>query len=414
MPLSCGIVLFHRDLRLYDNLTLLQAIASKLSLIPLFIFTPTQTQKNVYFSAASFQFMLECLTDLDAAIAATGGRMVYAYGEPVDILAEIAATNNISHIFETADYTPYAKTRTASIAKLCKKIEIEYVQIHDSYLTQPGTIVNKSGKTYQKFTPFYDNVKHHKIPHPCKVLPKIAWATVNIVSKTTLMQMFTLIARNPLAAIQGGRTSGLRLLKHIPRDYATIHDIPSEAPTHLSPHNHFGTISIREAYWASNQCAYRRQLWWRDFYGHVMDDFKSLYGVSPYAFQTTWPPLTAQQRRIFEQWKTGTTGIPLIDAGIREMLTTGYMHNRVRLAVASWLVKDMGIHWRLGERFFAQHLIDYDPAQNMMNWIWVASVLPFASAPFRRIDPIKTAERFDADGKYVKQFLHSELFLLKD
>jgi len=124
--------------------------------------------------------------------------------------------------------------------------------------------------------------------------------------------------------------------------------------------------------------------------------------------------VSAQQRSIFEQWKTGTTGIPLIDAGIREMLTTGYMHNRVRLAVASWLVKDMGIHWRLGERFFAQHLIDYDPAQNMMNWIWVASVLPFASAPFRRIDPIKTAERFDADGKYVKQFLHSELFLLKD
>jgi deoxyribodipyrimidine photo-lyase len=97
--------------------------------------------------------------------------------------------------------------------------------------------------------------------------------------------------------------------------------------------------------------------------------------------------------------------VPLVDAGMKELLTTGYMHNRVRLVVASWLVKDRGVHWRLGERFFAQHLVDYDATQNMMNWIWVASVLPFASAPFRKIDAYRTAEKFNVEGEYVGRWM---------
>jgi deoxyribodipyrimidine photo-lyase len=137
-----------------------------------------------------------------------------------------------------------------------------------------------------------------------------------------------------------------------------------------------------------------------------MDAFETLYGVDPYAFQATGPTQTEKQARAFRAWCRGTTGVPMVDAGMRELITTGYMHNRVRLVVASWLTKDMGVHWRLGERFFARHLVDYDPAQNMMNWIWVASVLPFASAPFRRVDAYRTAEKYDPDGVYVSRWLH--------
>jgi len=177
----------------------------------------------------------------------------------------------------------------------------------------------------------------------------------------------------------------------------------------LSAHNHYGTVSIREVYHAGKAIgltAFVRQLWWRDFYGHIMADFETLYKIHPYEFQKEPPrPLSTRQEEDLKNWCLGTTGVPMVDAGIKELLTTGYMHNRVRLAVASWLVKDQKVHWRLGERFFAQHLVDYDATQNMMNWIWVASVLPFASAPFRKVDPYRTAEKFNAQGTYVKRWL---------
>jgi deoxyribodipyrimidine photo-lyase len=176
----------------------------------------------------------------------------------------------------------------------------------------------------------------------------------------------------------------------------------------LSAHNHFGTLSIREVYARGKKLGlteFVRQLWWRDFYGHIMADFKTLYGVDAYEFQKMPAREPSEKaKKAFRDWCEAKTGVPLVDAGMNQLLRTGYMHNRVRLVVASWLVKDMGVHWRLGERFFARHLVDYDPAQNMMNWIWVASVLPFAQAPFRRIDAYKTAEKFDADGEYVKKW----------
>ena len=138
-------------------------------------------------------------------------------------------------------------------------------------------------------------------------------------------------------------------------------------PTSLA-HNHFGTVSIREAFWATGQEAFRRQLYWRDFYGHIMAAFEELYHVGVWEFQapTKW---RKGEKEIFTAWSKGQTGVELVDAGIREMLRTGFMHNRVRMVVASWLIKDKGVNWRWGERFFAQHLVDYDPAQNMMNWI---------------------------------------------
>ena len=158
-------------------------------------------------------------------------------------------------------------------------------------------------------------------------------------------------------------------------------------------------------YWATSQEAFRRQLYWRDFYGQIMAFFEELYGVDPWAFQAPKGWRSERERTVFEAWSRGETGVPLVDAGIRQMLRTGFMHNRARLVVASWLVKDMGVQWRWGERFFAQHLVDYDPAQNMMNWIWIASVLPFASAPFRRHDPERSAAKHDPDGVYRRTWL---------
>lgn len=440
-------MLFHRDLRIVDHRAL--DAASKRGgapVIPLFVFTPEQvSEKNTLRSFHSIQFMLESLKDLETAIRGDGGKLLFAYGDTAAVLRSLhrrcAAVGGLGALIETADYTPYARKRTEAMRALAAELGAEYESVADSYLLEPGTATNKSGRTFQKFTPFYEAVRGRKIDAP-HGRASVRWAGAGVFKpvarggtratghkggarrtrgtrkirripgEVTLDAMIRrLLPRGPNAeiAIHGGRAEGLKLLDAIPRDYAAIHDVPSRQTSMLSAHNHFGTVSIREVYAkgkALGLTEFVRQLWWRDFYGHIMADFKGLYGVDAYEFQRSPSRAPSEKaKKAFADWCAAKTGVPLVDAGMNQLLRTGYMHNRVRLVVASWLIKDMGVHWRLGERFFAKHLVDYDAAQNMMNWIWVASVLPFAQAPFRRIDAYTTAKKFDPDGKYVKKWL---------
>ena len=416
--MSITIMLFHRDLRIIDHRGLEAAAKTSHPVLPLFVFTPQQVTRNPYKSTPAIQFMLESLEDLDAELRAHYGvNLTVAYGDTVDILAAIHRKVPIAALVETADYTPYAKQRTAELGKWCERNAAEFTQVHDSYLLEPGTVRNKSGKTFQKFTPFYEAARTKHIDVPSMGKPKCTMykfttkskgtRKVAFVGHTNLESMFRRLVPtpNPDLATHGGRKVALELLKHLPTNYGKTHDIPSISTSMLSAHNHFGTVSIREVYAAADgMTEYRRQLWWRDFYGNIMNDFETLYGVSAYEFQNKWSDSDAADAA-FEDWKRAKTGVPLVDAGITQLLKTGYIHNRVRLAVSSWLVKEKNVHWRRGERFFAQHLVDYDPAQNMMNWIWVASVLPFASAPFRRVDPVSTAKKFDPDNEYINTWL---------
>ncbi len=403
------IFLFHRDLRIVDHTGLRVAIeeARRLGarILPLFIFTKTQITNNPLKSIPAVQFMIDSLEDLAAEIDADGGTLRFAYGDTTEILKGI---KNLVGVIETRDYTPYAKQREQEIEEMCKERGILYRSVEDIYLTNPGTIKTGAGKTFQKFTPFWETARRHLVPKPVAKPREIPWLTTSprIPHSTSLKEMRKGAAR--MTQIQpGGRLEGLKNLAVAAKQskpYADRHDMMAEPTSQLSAHNHFGTVSIREVYWAISDEDFRRQLYWRDFYGHIMANFEGLYGVGPYEFQAPsgWKK---GEKEVFEAWAHGKTGIPLIDAAMRQMLVTGFMHNRARMLVASWLVKDRGVHWRWGERWFAQHLVDYDPAQNMMNWIWIASVLPFASAPFRRHDPDRYAARFDADGVYRETWL---------
>lgn len=435
MPADEGItiMLFHRDLRIVDHRALQIAADQKKPVLPLFVFTPEQvSEKNTLRSLNSIQFMLESLKDLAGAIRSDGGRLVFAYGDTIDVLKGIhRRAGPVTAVVETADHTPYALKRTELIKKFTESIGATYHAVADSYLLEPGTATNKSGKTFQKFTPFYEAVRGRKIDEPAGKARGLTWARVpsaagaggggtrsktrkvrRLPGEVLLEVMERRLCPRPNAeiAVHGGRAEGLKLLAKIPHDYAKIHDVPAENTSMLSAHNHFGTLSIREVYARGRKLGlteFVRQLWWRDFYGHIMADFKRLYGTDAYDFQKSGPAQSEKAKKTFRDWCDAKTGVPMVDAGMTQLLRTGYMHNRVRLVVASWLIKDMHVHWRLGERFFAKHLVDYDPAQNMMNWIWVASVLPFAQAPFRKIDAYKTAEKFDADGTYVEKWLGS-------
>jgi deoxyribodipyrimidine photo-lyase len=410
------VYLFHRDLRIVDSNALFAAGKLGAPVLPLFVFTPTQvSEKNTLRSLNSIQFMIASLEDLESAVRDDGGKLYFAYGDTVEILHMVHKRTPIGAVVETVDYTPYAKRRTAAIGAFCKSVDAKHILEHDSYLMAPGTVLNMSGKTFQKFTPFYEKARHSRIPSP-RGTPKIKYHMLRAggggtrklrlargFAPLSLIKKRLLTTLNHELAVKGGRSEGLRLLKHLPTNYAHTHDIPSVPTSMLSAHNHYGTVSIREVYHAAHgKTEFIRQLWWRDFYGHIMADFEGLYGIGAYDFQKTAPAQSEKAEKAFRDWCNARTGVPLVDAGMRQLLRTGWMHNRVRLAVASWLVKDYKVHWRRGERFFAQHLVDYDATQNMMNWIWIASALPFAMAPFRRIDPDKTAERFDPDGTYIK------------
>jgi deoxyribodipyrimidine photo-lyase len=400
------VFLFHRDLRLIDHRGLERAAAVAKSLnaevVPLFVFTPQQVTHNPYKSTPAIQFMCDSLAELEADVKRAGGHMRFAYGDTIAILSSI---KDLGGVLETRDYTPFAKEREAAIARFAESRGIVYEAVEDIYLLEPGSVKTGGGKTYQKFTPFYEAVKARSIAKP-QPMADVPWYRGRIVLEAgvSLKDMQKRLVPHRHVLVQpGGRSEGLKRLA-IPTDYEVAHDDLSRESPQLSAHHHFGTISIRESYHASNNAAFKRQLYWRDFYGHLMAYFEVLYGSDPWEFQAPTRYRKGEEE-VLEAWKRGETGVALVDAGIRQMLQTGFMHNRARMVVASWLVKDMGVHWRWGERFFAQHLVDYDPAQNMMNWISVASVLPFGSPPFRRHDPEASAKRLDKAGVYRTRWL---------
>lgn len=440
--------IFRRDFRLDDNNALNAALeyakrnsgASHLEfkslnsnpkrnsgVVPIFIFTPEQvggiaTVKSI----KSIQCLIKGLEELNEELKNYNSRLHIFYDDNVKVLQAIHKKHKLTGIFEVKDYTPYAKLRTQSIKSFCEKEKIYYETVDDLYLTVPGSIRNKSNKIYQKFTYFYNEAIKYEVPKPSK-LAKVAEFNnlVDNSGEVSLLEMKSLLlpdGETPLF-YSGGRKEGLELLKDLSSlitNYNTTRDIMAVQTSGLSVHHHYGTVSIRETYHSAIRIAadgaagaalssgsgateFIRQLYWRDFYAQIMYFFEELYGINPLNIESEWPALTNEQKRDFDNWKNGTTGIAIIDAAMNQLNTSGYMHNRGRLLTASYLVKTMGVPWRLGERYFANKLLDYDITQNMLNWMLVSSVkgLPFVEAPFRKHLPDSYRKRFDPDNEYI-------------
>lgn len=414
-----GIVIhiFHRDLRTVDNAAFNQAAQrareTKSKLLPLFIFTPEQVgEQNALRSTASIEFMLNSLDDLNEQLY---NKLTVIHATQLEALLALAsaAAYRIVAISEQRDYTPYAIKRETDTLFFATHNMIPYLVAEDVYLTNPGSVLNKSKRPFQKFTPFYEAAKTQHVANPAATPANLKSLLLTTATKTTIKGQTTLKAMrsllvphpNPQLHVKGGRTEALRLLKAPPSDYTHEHDIPSVPTSNLSAHNHYGTVSIREVYHAITNEAFRRQLYWRDFYGHICFFFESLYKTSPYEFQKDPQPGWSTDKAEFKKWTEGNTGHALVDAGMRQLKATGYIHNRARLVAAVYLTKHLKIHWRWGERHFARLLVDYDFAQNFGNWCWVASVLPFSMAPFRSLDPEIQLKKFDPKRVYVERWL---------
>lgn len=406
-----SLFIFRRDLRLYDNRGLNDALAQSEKVIPCFIFDPRQIGiTNKYKSDNAIQFMIESLEDLDKALRKHHAKLYLFYGKAEEVVKKLIAPHNISAVFFNRDYTPFSITRDDAIEKICEQHDIACHQSTDTLLNDPETILKKDGSAYSVFTAFYKKAIPTSINKPEK-LHNGSWYSGAIQGKQNKSIFKKILAEeNKQIACHGGTTHALKLLQKLDnlKNYDLDHDYPSIDTSHLSAHLKFGTISVRQAYNAIVQHLGRshpliRQLYWRDFFTHIAFHNPTVFG---HAYQKKYDKLAWNyDKKLFKMWCEGTTGFPLIDAGMRELNTTGFMHNRVRMVVASFLVKDLLIDWQWGEKYFAQKLVDYDPAINNGNWQWCASTGCDAQPYFRIFNPWLQQKKYDPECVYIKQWI---------
>lgn len=382
--------LFHRDLRVYDNIGLSEALynnnTNTNTIYPIFIFTPTQiTNKNKYKSNNAIQFMIESLIDLDNQL---NNKLGLYYGETMDVLNEL----NITKIYSNYDYTNYALKRDKAIQN-----KYESYFYHDVCLNEPGTITTDGGTYYKKYTPFYNKVKNNKIQQPINIRGnyKTPKKTKHSISWKELNEFYN---DNPNIYSHGGRENGLKVLNSI-KNY-NKDDI--NFTTGLSPYIKFGCLSIREVYHKTKHIPdLKRQLIWRDFYYHVGYNFRNRFGLP---MQEKYENIEWLDRHL-SKWKKGETGYPIVDAFMRYMNETGFMHNRGRLIVASFLIKTLGCNWKYGEQYFATQLLDYDVLVNNGNWQWVASTGTDSQPYFRIFNPWLQQKKFDPNCEFIKEWI---------
>jgi deoxyribodipyrimidine photo-lyase len=404
-----ALFIFRRDLRLEDNTGLIFALENAKEVIVCFIFTPEQIEGNSYRSDHCLQFMIESLQDLEKRVRAKKGKLYLFYGKPEQIVAKCIDKLGVDAVIVNQDYTPYSIKRDSKIKDTCQKSDVFFASFEDLLLHPVHTTLKADGKPYTIFTPFYKNASR------LKVVPPLANRHKNYYSRVIPFAEGPTLYKKilPQQSLQekGGRTAALKILKKLKafHHYKAMRDFPAvNGTTHLSPHLKFTTCSPREVYHAIVQALgvkseLIRSLYWRDFFTSIAFYFPHVFKG---AFHRKFDRLKWNgDKKLFKRWCEGKTGFPIIDAGMREMNQTGYMHNRVRMLVSAFLVKDLHLNWQWGEKYFAQKLIDYDPAVNNGNWQWAASTGCDAQPYFRIFNPWTQALKFDRECLYIKRWV---------
>jgi deoxyribodipyrimidine photo-lyase len=434
IPRIC-IHIFRRDYRLDDNTTLIEACKTFDIVIPIFIFTHKQIDpaKNPYRSDNSVQFLCESLVDLDTKLRHYQSQLYIFHGDEfafLEFLLKYLKPFGLAGVSFNTDYTKYSQERDARIKELCQTNKLECLSIDDICLNAPGTVLTGGGKVYTKFTPFWRASASKNIRKPvsnpsknylhssssiAKKLKKnndLGNISLDDVMKPKSRGGSILGELNPHLLEHGGRENGLRILKKIAdwRDYNDEHDQLTYNTTHISPFNKYGCISIREVYHTmldklGKDNGVIRQLFWRDFFYHLSSKFPEIYthALNPKYRNIKWQRNTNE----FQAWCDGRTGFPIVDACMRELNTTGYMHNRGRLIVSNFLCRLMHMDWRDGERYFASQLYDYDPTQNNFGWqVSGANSSGTTSRPLEQtiLNPWIQSSQFDAKGSYIKKW----------
>jgi deoxyribodipyrimidine photo-lyase len=394
---------FRRDLRLSDNPALVEAVATADEVVGAFCVDPALLGPA---GAPRVAFLLRCLRALDEAM---GGRLVVRVGDPVDVIPQLAVEVDAATVHLAEDFGPYGRRRDDAVAARLVEAGAEPVCTGSPYAVPPGSIVTGSGTPYKVFTPFSRAWRRHGWPDPVRRPPAIDWRGAR--SDAWPVEPDLVGVELPRA----GEDAAAHRLDHFLRakvgDYADARDRPgADATSRLSPDLRWGVLHPRQILARLGDDAggeaFATELCWREFYADVLfhrpgsarESMDERVGGMP------WDDGPDADER-FEAWARGRTGFPIVDAGMRQLLSEGWMHNRVRMIVASFLVKDLHLPWQRGARWFMRHLVDGDLASNQHGWQWTAGTGTDASPFFRIFNPTTQGERFDPDGDYVRRYV---------
>lgn len=401
---------FRRDLRLEDNAGLYHALKQSKAVQPIFIFDTHILDKLDNKEDARVHFIHTCLSELDERLKEYGSRLHVYYGKPEEVWAEILSKKKISGVFLNRDYEPYALERDEQVETLCTQHKIPFKTYKDHIIFENHEVLKGDGGPYTVFSPYkrrwlerVDSKRDKKgLSYYYKAYPTLKYAKAFAKSKKK-----RLLTLNDI----GFSTSGLDIpSKDVSQKIVKLYDQQRNFPgikgtTMLGIHFRFGTISIREKARKAEKLnqTYLSELIWRDFYSQILAHFPH---VVDNAFRAKYEKLEFRNNEDeFYAWCEGRTGYPIVDAGMRELNATGYMHNRVRMVVASFLTKHLLIDWRWGETYFAEKLLDFDLASNNGGWQWASGSGTDAAPYFRIFNPTSQMTKFDKDLVYIKKWV---------
>lgn len=386
-----------RDLRLEDNVGLAKAAESGLPVLPLFIFDE-HILKHLPADDARLSFIHQSLESMHLHLRKHGAGIATHYGKPLEVWERLLATYQIAEVHTNRDYEPYALERDQKIAELLQAHNITLCVHKDQVIFEENDVLKDDGKPYTVYTPFKNKWLSKYTPDFIKAAPTLKpnqfysgpitfHSLEEIGFKTSEIQV------KPYALSELG-------------DYSTTRDFPAtDGTSYLSPHLRFGTVGVRQVLRTipDIHSVFASELIWREFFMQILYHFPH---VQKQSFKQKYDQIKwRNNEKEFKLWCSGQTGYPLVDAGMRQLNQTGYMHNRVRMVVASFLCKHLMIDWRWGEAYFAEKLLDFDLSANNGNWQWAAGTGCDAAPYFRVFNPHTQLEKFDKKLLYVRKWV---------
>ncbi|THU04010.1 deoxyribodipyrimidine photo-lyase [Lampropedia puyangensis] len=396
---------FRRDLRLHDNAGLYEALKQFDAVVPVFVFDTDILEKLPRYDRR-VDFIAQAVSHLDTQLRELGSALHIEVGSPVSILPALASRYGAAAVFANTDYEPEALARDAHIERQLVQQGISLQRFKDQVIFEKSEVVKDDGTPYTVFTPYSRKWKAHCNAFFLKPYPTVQYA--QCLAGRDKLQLTTV---KPDVAVLGFKPTDMvftppSVSRTCLSDYGAQRDFPAaDATSRLGVHLRFGTGSIRAL---AQQAAglsdvFLNELIWRDFFQMLIWHFPK---TVEHAFKPAYDAIVWRNNAAdFERWKQGQTGYPLVDAGMRELQATGFMHNRVRMVVASFLCKHLLIDWRWGERYFAEHLLDYELAANVGNWQWAAGCGADAAPYFRVFNPSLQAQKFDPESRYIRKWV---------
>ena len=417
MPYPSTLVWFRRDLRSYDHAALSHALRQSRQVHCVFIFDSDILDKLEDKADRRVDFIWHSVRELNAALEGMGGGLIVRHGSARSLIPQLARELGVNAVFANRDYEPEAIMRDAAVEEALQADDIEYVSFKDAVIFERDQLLSGSNRPYSVFTP-YKNMWLRRIGDADLQLYPVAEHASALV-RPALSAMPSLqsmgFRHTDLATldIKPGMTGAAALWRGFEEQlaqYDRLRDLPAlHTTSRLSVHLRFGTCSVREmarrAYYASGRGpdTWLSELIWREFFQMILFFHPRVINQ---AYRTEFDTIRWPGREEhFQAWCEGRTGYPIVDAGMRQLNQTGFMHNRVRMIVASFLVKDLLIDWRRGERYFARKLLDYDLAANNGNWQWAASTGCDAQPYFRIFNPVAQSQKYDPDGAYIRRWV---------